>query len=391
MDNGSFMTKAGFAGDPSPLCVFPTIVGRPLQQRSNMSYGMKKTPCFVGDEPSRKGPVQWDCPLSRGVIHNFQDMEIIWRHTFVNELRVEDPFVVLLSETPLHPKANREKTTQIMFESFQVRALFVCNQAVLALFAHSGRTTGMVLDSGESVSHSVPVYEGHALKHAVTRVEMGGNEVTLQLCKLLGERGFSFRTSGVEKELVREIKQKLCDVMPSLLDFELEMKKHDKEDSFISNNPRSTMGKSYELPDGRILTIGSERFRCTEILFQPSLLDSEMVSEKSCSSPEGLHEALVHSISKCDLECRREFYSNIILSGGNTLFPGMPERIRQELVQMAPPSMQIEVVASPERKYSVWIGGSMLASMTTCFKSTTCMWKEEYDEIGPSLVHRKCF
>jgi len=96
-----------------------------------------------------------------------------------------------------------------------------------------------------------------------------------------------------------------------------------------------------------------------------------------------------NSIMKCDVDIRKDMYSNIVLSGGSTMFPGIADRMQKEIVNLAPGTMKVKIIAPPERKYSVWIGGSILASLST-FQQ---MWmsKEEYDESGPSIVHRKCF
>ena len=273
---------------------------------------------------------------------------------------------MLLSEVPLNPKANREKITQIMFETFNTPAMYIANQAVLSLYA-SGYTSGIVFDSGEGVSYTVPIYEGHSLTSTVNRLDFAGHDLTDYLQTILTDCGYSFSTTA-KCESIRNIKEKLCYVA---LDFEQEMS---------TAAYSSSMEKRYECPDGQVITISDERFRCPEALFQPSFMGIEAV---------GIHEAIYDSIVKCEVDVHKDVYAKIVLSGGNTMFPGIANRMQKEITALAPPTMEIKIIAPPERKYSVWIGGSILASLSTFQK----MWisKQEYDEFGHAVVHRKCF
>ena len=297
----------------------------------------------------------------------------LWHHVFHDVLCVAlEAHPVLLTEAPLNSKLHREKMTEIMFEKFKTPAMYVAVPAVLSLHA-SGRSTGIVVDAGHTVSHAVPVYDGHTLPQAIVRMELGGRDLTSYLKKMISDGPdyiYPFSNSPDDFELVRDIKEKLSYVA---LDFEQEVQ---------TAASGSSLEKSYELPDGSVITIGNQRFRCPEVLFQPSLVGYDSLA--------GIHEMCHNSITKCDAAIREDLYANTVLSGGSTMFPGFADRMQKEVAALAPPTMKIKVMTPPpEGRHSAWIGGSMLAS-TSAFQQ---MWisQQEYDEVGPSIVHRKCF
>ncbi|XP_072013595.1 actin, cytoplasmic-like [Amphiura filiformis] len=384
LDNGSSELKAGFAGADKPRAIFPSVVGRPQYRDRSSTIGLMVAPkdIYVGNEDERGIlNLALTYPFKSGVIadiHN-ENMENIWHHTFYNELRLApEEHPVLLTEAPDNPKSNREKMMRSMFETFNVPCAYLANQAVLSLYA-SGRTTGIVVSLGDEVSHIVPVYESHYLPHATTRSELAGRELTDYLEKLLtatpakGDYFYANYTRA-KKEVVRHIKERHCFVS------------NDFENDMQTAASSSSLNQRYTLPDGQDITIGNERFRCPEALFQPSL----MKMQHNADSDGGIHELTYESIKKCDIDLHKDLYANIILSGGSARFPGMADRMQTEITSLAPPSIsKINVVAPPEHKYSTWIGGSMLASLSTF--QQMCISKQEYDESGPGIVHKKCF
>ncbi|XP_071942862.1 actin, cytoplasmic 2-like [Antedon mediterranea] len=366
IDIGSDMCKAGFAGDDAPKVVFPTLTGRQSKESQMARMARNEDILYIGNEAqSNRSRLTLQCPIEHGIVTNWDDMEKIWHHCFQNELRVEpNKHPILLTEVPLNPTANRQKMTQIMFETFEVPAMYITTQAVLSLYA-VGRRTGIVFDSGEDVSYIVPIYEGYTLPYAIERVDLAGRHITEHLARIIYEREYSRK---LEKEIVRDMKEKFCYVA---LDFKEEM-----NTAAVTNS----IEKSYEVHNRGYITIGNERFRCPEILFQPSL-----VRRQHC----GIHQMIVDSIVKCNVDIRKELYQNCVMSGGSTMYPGIADRLQKEMTALVPTGTAVKVIAPPDRNYLAWKGGSMLG----CLSTFQQMWisKLEYEEFGPSVVQKKCF
>ncbi|EFC49487.1 hypothetical protein NAEGRDRAFT_30052 [Naegleria gruberi] len=354
IDCGSTMCKAGFAGEEAPISTFPSVV----EYRKTKSIMLNQRE-RVGDRVFSQIGVTWaKLPIERGTIVDWDGMEKVWYYTFHDELRVDpESNGVLLTESVLNDDTAREKTTQIMFEKFNVPSLNLENQAVLSLVACDCQT-GVVLESGGGITQSVPIYEGRAIKDAVSRLELGGEDLSDLLHQILNEKGKKVNTN--ERQMSAEIK-KSCYVA---LDFEEELKQFDSKD--------------YELPDGNMITIESERFRCPEVLFHPESIGMDV---------GGIHEMIFNSIGMCNLELRPDLFNNVVLSGGNTMFEGIGKRLQKELCSLAPVSMNIKVTAPPERHCLSWIGGSIMMA-SSASQQQNFISKQEYDDIGASIVHR---
>ena len=365
IDIGTCYTKAGLSGEEGPRAVFPSIVGYP-KYTSGMVGGDKKE-FFVGADAEFKrgaGLLKLNYPIECGVVNNFDDYEKILGHIFNKELRVApEEHYIMLTESPNNTKKNREEMAKLIFEDFNPAGLYIANSAVLSLYS-SGQFNGITIDSGGDITHIVPIYDGFGIPHAYIYENYAGRDLTLYMQELLYEVGYRAYTTH-EKRIVKAIKENVCYVA---LDFDEELKSVEPYD--------------YELPDDTHITIKDQRIKCPEVLFKPAIVGKDGV---------GIAQACYNSILKCDIDIRKDLYNNIVLSGGNSMFNGLPERLTKEIKYLALFSMkdEVKVIASPERKYATWIGGSILSSIPT-FESSW-ITKTEYEESGATIVHRKCF
>uniref|UniRef100_A0A8C8RF07 Uncharacterized protein n=1 Tax=Pelusios castaneus TaxID=367368 RepID=A0A8C8RF07_9SAUR len=363
-DNGSGSCKAGIAGEPTPKLVITSVVGHPRVEATVSRDGQEEY--YVGEEALSKWEIlSLKYPIDHGIVAAWDDMEKLWRHIYERKLGIDSSErPVLMSEPPLNPLKNREKITELMFEHFKVPGLYLSVQAPLALYA-SARTTGMVMESGDGVTHTVPVYEGHCLSHAVSRLDVAGKDITKYLMRLLSTSGHSL-LSRAKRNMVNDIKEKFCYVA---LDPSQEIKRNSEE-----------VLRDYKLPDGNAIKIDLHLCRAPEILFIPTSIGIDA---------PGLHTMISNSITKCDEDICQHLYGNVVLSGGSSLFQGLDERLFKEIEQQAPKGALVRIVALPDRKCSVWIGASIITYLASFIPMWVTVW--DYKEYGPSVVHRKCF
>ncbi|CAO2622418.1 Actin-related protein T1 [Lemmus lemmus] len=336
-DNGSGLCKVGISGEFEPRHVISSVVGN-----NRKRY-------FVGEEAQCNYDGLHLCyPIERGLVTRWDDMETLWKALFEWELGVKpSDQPVFMTEPSLNPRETREKTAEIMFEKFNVPALYLCNHAVGAL-----------------VTCTVPIYEGYSLPHAITKLYVAGRDITEHLTRLLLAKGYTFPCI-LNKAVVDDIKKKVCTVSWGCEDTHKNYQKALKE---------------YKLPDGNVIQMSEHLCRVPEVLFTPDLLGIHDL---------GISKMVCSSIMKCDIDIQETLFADIVLSGGNTLFSGLQNRLLRELENLAFEGTPIKITASPQRCYSAWIGGSIMASLTT-FKQ---MWvtAEEFKEYGAFVVQRKCF
>ena len=373
IDNGTSCCKIGFSGSFGPSVVIPTCVGYPKYTGGMLvkqdydeydKYEKKQKQYYIGsDIESKRISYKLNFPIDHGIVNSWNDIEKIWDYSFTEELGVEPKeHNIIVTEPPINPKENRERIAQIFFETFNVPGLYIANQAVLSLYSQ-GKNTGVVIESGEGRTYIVPIFDGFSLQHAIIIQDVCGEDLT---DFMVGNLYLSDEYStAAKKTICKNIKEKSCYVA---LNYEEEINKVEYFE--------------YELPNGIYAHVKEARVRCPEILFKPSIINKEGNS---------IAQACFDSIQKCDIDIREELYNNIILSGGNTMFKGLSERLTKEIKILSPESIKdkIKVFALNERKFGAFIGGAFLP-LSSQFESML-ITKTEYEEFGATIVHRKCF
>ncbi|KAJ7308233.1 hypothetical protein JRQ81_008756 [Phrynocephalus forsythii] len=363
IDTGTGTCKAGFAGQQCPQAVIETVVGYPTEQ--SMRTRRDRPDTFVGERARLEPDLEVVLPLRNGIIIDWEAAEVLWRHLFYHDLKVApEDHALLLSDPPLCPTTNREKLVEVVFESLNSPGMYVAYQSVLSVYAH-GKISGLVVDTGYAVTHTVPVHQGYNLPHAVERLDIAGANITSYLRDLLRDRGHYLDERMLS--VVDDIKERCCYVA---LDFQNEW-----------SRPKKEYATEYQLPDGQTIPLGKERFQCPEILFQPPQMPGLSVL--------GVPGMAQRSLRKVPEGYRKDMYENIFLCGGSSMFDGFEKRFTHDFLGGVPTNTKVNITAAPLRKCSVWTGGSILASL----KNFQSCWvrKEQYEESGPYIVHRKCY
>lgn len=377
-DNGTGFVKCGYAGSNFPEHIFPSMVGRPIIRAVNKIGDIEVKDLMVGDEASKlRSMLEVNYPMENGIVRNWEDMCHIWDYTFgPDKMNINPPDCkILLTEPPMNPTKNREKMIEVMFEKYQFHGAYIAIQAVLTLYAQ-GLISGVVVDSGDGVTHICPVFEEYALPHLTRRLDIAGRDITRYLIKLLLLRGYAFNHSA-DFETVRIMKEKLC-----YIGYDIETEQKLALETTVLVEP-------YTLPDGRIIKVGGERFEAPEALFQPHLIDVE---------GQGIAELVFNTIQQADIDMRPELYKHIVLSGGSTMYPGLPSRLEREIRQLYLErvlkndidklnKLKIRIEDPPRRKDMVFIGGAVLAEV---MKDREFFWitDQEYQEEGVGVLKK---
>ncbi|CAD5231984.1 unnamed protein product [Bursaphelenchus xylophilus] len=373
VDNGSGFVKCGYAGTNFPEHIFPSMVGRPLVRSSQRINNIQIKDLMVGEECTElRQCLDVTYPMENGIVRNWEDMAHVYDYTFGPEKLDIDPqeCKLLLTEPPMNPHKNREKMFEVMFEQYGFNAVYVAVQAVLTLYAQ-GLLTGVVVDSGDGVTHICPVFGGIALQHLNQRLDVAGRDITKYLIKLLLLRGYAFNHSA-DFETIRQLKEKLCYVAYNV----------EQEQKLALET--TVLTQSYTLPDGRTIRVGGERFEAPEVLFQPHLIDVEKA---------GVSELIFNSIQGADMDCRLDLFKHIVLSGGSTMYPGLPSRLEKDLKQLYLHHVlrgntenfhkfKIRIEAPPRRKHMVFLGGAVLAHLMRDRNEDFWISKATYEEKG---------
>jgi actin-related protein 3 len=402
IDNGTGYTKMGFAGNTEPQFIIPTMIVT-NESVAQTKTGTAKAPAqkkgiedldfYIGDDAAAyTNTYQTFYPIRHGQIDNWTHMERYWEHCIFKYLRCEpEDHYFLLTEPPLNAPENREYTAEIMFETFNVPGLYIAVQAVLALAASwtskavTDRTlTGTVIDSGDGVTHVIPVAEGYVIGSSIKHIPLAGKDITGFVQQFMREREPSIPPQDA-MEVAKRVKETYSYVCPDLVK---EFAKYDSEPTKWIKEYKAVQSVTQKAWS---CDIGYERFLGPEIFFNPEIFSSDFLTP--------LPKVVDDTIQTCPIDCRRGLYRNIVLSGGSTMFKDFGKRLQRDVkravdyrikrseelsggrIKAVP--LDVNVISHHMQRYAVWFGGSMLASTPEFYN--VCHTKAKYEEVGPSI------
>ena len=388
----------GFAGNTEPQFIMPSAiaikesakVGDKNQRRT--TKGVDDLDFFIGDDAIEKPQYSTKWPIRHGIVEDWDLMERFWEQCIFKYLRAEpEDHYFLLTEPPLNTPENREYTAEIMFESFNVPGLYIAVQAVLALAASwtsrqvGERTlTGTVIDSGDGVTHVIPVAEGYVIGSCIKHIPIAGRDITYFVQQILREREIGIPPEQ-SLDTAKTIKERWGYICPDVA------KEFAKYDSDPDKWMKKFEGINSVNKQKFSVDVGYERFLGPEIFFHPEFSNPDFTTPIS--------EIVDTVIQNCPIDVRRPLYKNIVLSGGSTMFRDFGRRLQRDVKRVVdsrlklseqlsggrikPKAVDVQVITHHMQRYAVWFGGSMLASTPEFY--SVCHTKAQYDEVGPSI------
>jgi centractin len=368
VDLGTSEIKAGFSGQEKPKFCTPNYIG---ELKNKKKYDETQKKLYVSDECNKfMGNLKIHSPIEHGVFTHNEDISLVFNYIYskleLNEEQIKEQ-PILISEPLNNVDKNRENIAEILFEKFGVSGLIFGSQPILSLFSTS-HTTGVMLESGDAITQVCASYEGYLIPSSCYRYDYGGRDVTNVLKALIESNNYNFRCdSSHDMKIFKNIKEKQCYlyVMKDSID--------NKDGDF------SCITSEFILPDGNKIQLHDEKILAPEILFNNKLNFSEYPS---------FHEMVFSSVKNADINIKSELCENVILSGGNTLFRGMKERMTCSLEKLLPKKMAIKIRMSTDPILSCWNGGNIIASLNTFKKMLVT--KDDWSEQGKKMLHIKC-
>jgi len=398
IDNGTGYTKMGYAGNTEPQFIMPSSIAIKESAKvgdqaiRRLGKGVEDLDFHIGDEANEATNYTVKWPIRHGIVEDWDLMERFWEQAIFKYLRAEpEDHYFLLTEPPLNTPENREYTAEIMFETFNVPGLYIAVQAVLALAASwtsrqaGDRTlTGTVIDSGDGVTHVIPVAEGYVIGSCIKHIPIAGRDITYFIQQLLREREIGIPPEQ-SMETAKAIKERFGYVCPDIV------KEFGKYDTDPGKWIKQYEGMNSITRQKFAVDVGYERFLGPEIFFHPEFSNPDFTIPIS--------ETVDTCIQSCPIDNRRGLYKNIVLSGGSTMFRDFGKRLNRDVRRIVdarlklteelsggrlkPTPIEVQVISHQMQRYAVWFGGSMLACTPEFYQ--VCHTKADYDEHGPSI------